>query len=864
MANLSEVIAQVPYAAPQGLAQKPRRPSRPGQRAGRAPPGGASNARASGHHRGPGPVAGIGVSPESDSGSDSGSGSGSADDTIAYPGTHPASPSTSSAGATTHTKRKRKKRSSSGTGPGASSGTPDPMAEAAALARAHLQAQIRATASISPAHFALSPVSRGEPSPSHAGGTEPVVAAAPSSALAPQPVAALSSPSPGTDHSSISYSHDSRSGGQGKAKPSTGSGSTNAPGTVGPPHSASRTPHHTRQSPSRTRHRDSYSHAPTSPRGTAAPRASASHSRAVSGPTADSTSGGAPENQKGSTTQAPEPKSSKGKKGPGALSVLLAMLTCRSSSSTQKMAQDQARDQVQTVPGDQEQSQSQVRTPKGSKGSKGEHKRASSTSRQTGTKAVHGLKPPSSKDAATTSANQLSPASDTRGSPSHMSVSRNSAGASAGSSTGAVPSSSPRRSRGTPRASTDATSLVAPGGMTGSTPVGPATVVVPSRNDQHDAGENVLSSAVVPPGAAFVQPTTESGTATPRRPRSHRLSGTGGTNSKRQSCADNDGESRAGASTSGSASAQAKRHSRLDPLGLQAGLQRLAEERARSTPSEVEALEPVNRADVREREQGAAQPPGPDLGPDDLGKQVQEDGQVAVEDHSEEEEEEEEEVPLSEEELDEEWAEEQRVIAQGGTGLRHDEHGVPQPILAPLLPQDAGKKCLVLDLDETLVHSSFRLISESDFIVPVEIEGVVHSVYVAKRPGAEDFLRLMGELYEVVVFTASLAKYADPVLDVLDREGVVRHRLFRDNCLVYKGNYVKDLSELGRPLGECIILDNSPASYLFHPYNAVPISSWFNDAHDTELRDLCPFLADLATVQDVRAALDGRIERGRI
>lgn len=39
----------------------------------------------------------------------------------------------------------------------------------------------------------------------------------------------------------------------------------------------------------------------------------------------------------------------------------------------------------------------------------------------------------------------------------------------------------------------------------------------------------------------------------------------------------------------------------------------------------------------------------------------------------------------------------------------------------------------------------------------------------------------------------------------------------------------QDLSQLGRPIGDCIIIDNSPASYVFHPNNAVPISSWFND-----------------------------------
>jgi RNA polymerase II subunit A small phosphatase-like protein len=206
---------------------------------------------------------------------------------------------------------------------------------------------------------------------------------------------------------------------------------------------------------------------------------------------------------------------------------------------------------------------------------------------------------------------------------------------------------------------------------------------------------------------------------------------------------------------------------------------------------------------------------------------------------------------------DEDQTEEQRLIMQGGAGIPRDEIGNPAPLLGAIGSIDTGRKCLVLDLDETLVHSSFKMISNADFTVPVEIEGTVHNVYVIKRPGVDEFMRQMGEIYEVVVFTASLAKYADPVLDKLDIHEVVRHRLFRESCYNHKGNYVKDLSQLGRDIHTSIIIDNSPASYIFHPNNAVPISSWFNDPHDTELTDLCPFLAELAEVDDVRAVLDG-------
>ncbi|KAJ7188337.1 protein phosphatase, partial [Mycena filopes] len=168
-----------------------------------------------------------------------------------------------------------------------------------------------------------------------------------------------------------------------------------------------------------------------------------------------------------------------------------------------------------------------------------------------------------------------------------------------------------------------------------------------------------------------------------------------------------------------------------------------------------------------------------------------------------------------------EQAQEERLIKNGGSGI---------PI-GPPIPQP-------------------------DYIVPVEIEFHWHHFHVLKRPGVEDFLKEMGKIYEVVVFTASLSKYADPVLDKLDTHQAVAHRLYRESCFSHKGNYVKDLSQLGRPIADTIILDNSPASYIFHPNNAVPVSSWFNDPHDVELTDLIPFLADLTSVPDVRGILN--------
>lgn len=133
-----------------------------------------------------------------------------------------------------------------------------------------------------------------------------------------------------------------------------------------------------------------------------------------------------------------------------------------------------------------------------------------------------------------------------------------------------------------------------------------------------------------------------------------------------------------------------------------------------------------------------------------------------------------------------------------------------------------------------------------------QIEDVVHFVYVIKRPGVDEFLVEMAKHYEIVIYTASLNKYADPLLDLLDPKQVIRTRLFRESCVFYDGNYVKDLSLLDRDLTQAIIIDNSPSSYSFHPENAIDCSSFIDDPRDRELDQIGKFLTGVKDVDDVR------------
>lgn len=201
------------------------------------------------------------------------------------------------------------------------------------------------------------------------------------------------------------------------------------------------------------------------------------------------------------------------------------------------------------------------------------------------------------------------------------------------------------------------------------------------------------------------------------------------------------------------------------------------------------------------------------------------------------------------------------VVAPISAPPRHSFGGY---VIGPRQEGDAGKKTLVLDLDETLVHSSFKPVEDPDFVIPVDIEGKMVDVYVLKRPGLDHFMERICPRFETIVFTASLSKYANPLLDLLDESEVVRWRLFREACCPYEGNYVKDLERLGRNLAETIIVDNSPLSYIFQPSNAVPIGPFMGEKDDQELLDLIPILEMLDEAEDVRDVLANKSDDFRL
>ena len=163
-----------------------------------------------------------------------------------------------------------------------------------------------------------------------------------------------------------------------------------------------------------------------------------------------------------------------------------------------------------------------------------------------------------------------------------------------------------------------------------------------------------------------------------------------------------------------------------------------------------------------------------------------------------------------------------------------DSENLPQPdapYFNPKRPDDKREYCLVLDLDETLVHF-FEDENENE-------------AYVKVRMGTEEFIRQLSKYCEIAIFTASTQNYADIVIDGLDCKDLIDYRLYRQHTTLMNGINVKDLSKLGRDMDKIIIVDNIEENYQLQPNNGLNICDFEGDQNDNELEYLLEDLLNL-------------------
>uniref|UniRef100_A0A0D3GAW4 Mitochondrial import inner membrane translocase subunit TIM50 n=1 Tax=Oryza barthii TaxID=65489 RepID=A0A0D3GAW4_9ORYZ len=159
-------------------------------------------------------------------------------------------------------------------------------------------------------------------------------------------------------------------------------------------------------------------------------------------------------------------------------------------------------------------------------------------------------------------------------------------------------------------------------------------------------------------------------------------------------------------------------------------------------------------------------------------------------------------------------------IDQNLTGPLPDLADLPDIYPDSFLPTPRKNITLVLDLDETLIHSSVVDRDGADFSFPMYHGLKEHTVYVKKRPHVDTFLQKVSEMF-------------------------------------------KDLTVIVADLAKVVIIDNSPEVFRLQEENGIPIESWTSDPADKSLVELIPFLEAIAVADDVRPIIAQMLGRPR-
>ena len=162
------------------------------------------------------------------------------------------------------------------------------------------------------------------------------------------------------------------------------------------------------------------------------------------------------------------------------------------------------------------------------------------------------------------------------------------------------------------------------------------------------------------------------------------------------------------------------------------------------------------------------------------------------------------------------------------------------------------RKVLVLDLDETLIHSSqFPPHPKVDSFQCGSPPIIVH-----KRPGVDHFIEMATTIFDTYIYTYGTLVYADPIIDELCPMIRQDHRLYRHRCKVEKGAVKKDLKRFNRPMTDVILIEDSPFAKRQQPDNTILIPPWQGSPSDTVLIDYLPrVLLQCSIASDVRTII---------
>ena len=168
---------------------------------------------------------------------------------------------------------------------------------------------------------------------------------------------------------------------------------------------------------------------------------------------------------------------------------------------------------------------------------------------------------------------------------------------------------------------------------------------------------------------------------------------------------------------------------------------------------------------------------------------------------------------------------------------RKKETKIENPFIkSPLMK----KYSLILSLDKTLSYKN----NKTNAII--------------LRNGLFSFLSTIKPFFELILFSIDSQDVSYPIINMIENDKkYFDYKFYKDHCVLYKNNLIKDVTLIGRDLSKIIIVDNNETCFELNKENGIKISSFYGDNNDNKLFELKNILKEIyfKNYNDVRLAL---------
>jgi len=169
-----------------------------------------------------------------------------------------------------------------------------------------------------------------------------------------------------------------------------------------------------------------------------------------------------------------------------------------------------------------------------------------------------------------------------------------------------------------------------------------------------------------------------------------------------------------------------------------------------------------------------------------------------------------------------------------------------------LKQKSSFNSCVVLDIDETLIHTKYTTDKQDESLkkksdISFKINGIYY--YILVRPNAVSFLKAVFEKFEhVCIWTAAEKLYAKKIISNLfteKQEASLLEFWSRKNCVIKDGNYTKPLTKLFNKhkflnLKNTVLIDNNNLITKLNKNMSINVPDYTGQKNDKILLKLTP------------------------